>query len=92
MESDTARLDKCGLNHTRNARFYVSAMPCLIHEAEDIGGQGAKMVINSLAIIGVIGAVVALIAAFRWGQECGYDDGYMDGRKAVRAYYESLIK
>ena len=48
------------------------------------------MVINSLTIIGAIGAVIALIAAFRWGQECGYDDGYIDGRKAVRAYYESI--
>jgi hypothetical protein len=52
--------------------------------------MGAKVVINSLTIIGVIGAVISLIAAFRWGQECGYDDGYIDGRKAVRAYYESI--
>jgi hypothetical protein len=54
--------------------------------------MGAKVVINSLTIIGVIGAVILLIAAFRWGQECGYDDGYIDGRKAVRAYYESIDK
>ncbi len=38
MESGTARLDKCGLNHIQNARFWVSPVPCLIHEAEDIGG------------------------------------------------------
>jgi hypothetical protein len=54
--------------------------------------MGAEVVINSLTIIGVIGAVLALIGAFRWGQDCGYDDGYIDGRKAVRAYYESISR
>jgi hypothetical protein len=47
------------------------------------------MIINSLTIIGVIGAVIALIGAFRWGQEVGYDAGYIDGRIAVREYYEA---
>lgn len=50
------------------------------------------MVINSLTIIYVVAAVIALIGAFRWGQECGYDDGYIDGRKAVRAYYEGISR
>jgi len=50
------------------------------------------MIINSLTIIGVIGAVITLIATFRWGQESGYSAGYVEGRKAVREYYESISR
>lgn len=50
------------------------------------------MVINSLTIIIVAGICFALYAAFRLGQEMGYDSGYIAGRKAIRAYYESLNK
>ena len=29
---------KCDVKHTQNTRFWLLAMPCLTHEAEDIGG------------------------------------------------------
>jgi hypothetical protein len=48
------------------------------------------MVINSLTILTVVGICVALYASFRLGQECGYDEGMVDGRKAVRNYYEQV--
>ncbi len=50
------------------------------------------MVINSLTILIVAGICLANYLAFKWGQDCGYNDGYIEGRKAVRAYYESLNK
>jgi hypothetical protein len=48
------------------------------------------MVINSLTII--IIACVGLLSyfSFRWGQEVGYDQGLVDGRTAVRKYYEQV--
>jgi hypothetical protein len=48
------------------------------------------MIINSLTILTVVGICVALYASFRLGQECGYDEGMIDGRKAVRNYYEQV--
>jgi hypothetical protein len=50
------------------------------------------MIINSLTILIVAGIGLALYASFRFGQELGHNDGYIEGRKAVRAYYESLNK
>ena len=47
---------------------------------------------NSLTILTVIGVCLAIYAAFRLGQECGYDSGLVDGRKAVRKYYEQVGK
>jgi hypothetical protein len=48
------------------------------------------MIINSLTILIVAGVCFALYAAFRLGQESGYDSGYCEGRKAVRKYYERV--
>jgi len=50
------------------------------------------MIVNSLTIIIVAGICFALYAAFRLGQEVGYDAGLVDGRKAVRKYYEQVGK
>ena len=50
------------------------------------------MVINSLTILIVAGIGVALYFSFKWGQESGYAEGYVEGRKAIRAYYESVAK
>jgi hypothetical protein len=47
---------------------------------------------NSLTILTVIGIGIALYFSFRWGQETGYDEGLVDGRKAVRKYYEQVGK
>ena len=47
---------------------------------------------NSLTIVTVIAIGAALYFAFRLGQECGYDSGLVDGRKAVRKYYEQVTK
>ena len=52
--------------------------------------ERAIMIINSLTIIIVAGICFALYAAFRLGQEVGYDEGLVDGRKAVRKYYEQV--
>jgi hypothetical protein len=46
------------------------------------------MIINSLTILIVVGAGLAAYFSFRLGQESGYDQGYCEGRKAVRKYYE----
>jgi hypothetical protein len=48
------------------------------------------MIINSLTILLVAGFSLAIYAAFRLGQECGYDQGMVEGRKAVRKYYEQV--
>jgi hypothetical protein len=48
------------------------------------------MIINSLTILMVSGVSLAMYFSFRWGQECGYDQGMVDGRKAVRKYYEQV--
>ena len=45
---------------------------------------------NSLTIITVIGIGLAIYFAFRLGQEVGYDEGLVDGRTAVRKYYEQV--
>jgi hypothetical protein len=47
---------------------------------------------NSLTILTVVGIAIALYFAFRWGQETGYHEGLVDGRKAVRKYYEQVGK
>jgi hypothetical protein len=57
-----------------------------------ISADGSKMVINSLTILIVAGIGVALYFSFKWGQESGYAEGYVEGRKAIRAYYESVAK
>ena len=48
------------------------------------------MILNSLTIIVV--AAICLIAyiSYRIGEEAGYDQGLVDGRKAVRKYYEQV--
>jgi hypothetical protein len=48
------------------------------------------MIINSLTILIVAGVCFAIYAAFKLGQENGYDHGYCEGRKAVRKYYEQV--
>jgi hypothetical protein len=48
------------------------------------------MIINSLTILIVVGVCFAVYTAFRLGQESGYDNGYCEGRKAVRKYYEQV--
>jgi hypothetical protein len=45
---------------------------------------------NSLTILTVVGICLAIYAAFRLGQESGFDNGYCEGRKAVRKYYEQV--
>ena len=50
------------------------------------------MIINSLTILIVVGVGLAVYFSFRLGQECGYDSGLVDGRKAVRKYYEQVGK
>jgi hypothetical protein len=47
---------------------------------------------NSLTILTVVGLCLANYFTFRWGQEIGYDQGLVDGRKAVRKYYEQVGK
>ena len=47
---------------------------------------------NSLTIITVIGIGLSIYFAFRLGQEVGYDEGLVDGRTAVRKYYEQVGK
>jgi len=47
---------------------------------------------NSLTIITVAGVCLANYFSFRWGQEVGYDEGLVDGRTAVRKYYEQVGK
>lgn len=48
------------------------------------------MVINSLTILIVAGVGLLSYFSFRWGQEVGYDEGLVDGRTAVRKYYEQV--
>ena len=48
------------------------------------------MVINSLTILIVVGVGLLSYFSFRWGQEVGYDQGLVDGRTAVRKYYEQV--
>ena len=48
------------------------------------------MIINSLTILIVAGVGLAVYFSFRLGQEVGYDQGLVDGRKAVRKYYEQV--
>ena len=50
------------------------------------------MIINSLTILIVAGIGLACYLSFRLGQESGYAEGYVEGRKAIRAYYESVRK
>jgi hypothetical protein len=55
-----------------------------------IYGKGRIMIINSLTIIIVAGVGMLSYFSFRWGQEVGYDQGLVDGRTAVRKYYEQV--
>jgi hypothetical protein len=50
------------------------------------------MIINSLTILIVAGVGLISYFSFRLGQEVGYDQGLVDGRKAVRKYYEQVGK
>ena len=45
---------------------------------------------NSLTILTVVGICLAIYAAFRLGQETGYDRGIVDGRKALRKQFEQV--
>jgi hypothetical protein len=47
-----------------------------------------KMIINSLTILIVAGICLANYVAYRLGQENGYDQGYCEGRKFMRKFYE----
>jgi hypothetical protein len=47
---------------------------------------------NSLTILTVMAIGASIYFAFRLGQESGYDNGYCEGRKAVRKYYEQVSK
>jgi hypothetical protein len=50
------------------------------------------MIINSLTILIVTGIGAALYFAFRLGVEVGYDKGMVQGRTAIRRYYEQVQK
>jgi len=50
------------------------------------------MIINSLTIIIVAGICLAIYAAYRLGQEQGYDRGYCEGRIFMRKFYERMGK
>lgn len=47
---------------------------------------------NSLDIIQIVAGCVALIATFYWGYAQGHQDGVLEGRKAVRKFYEQVGK
>ena len=47
---------------------------------------------NSYDILQIVGVCAALIATFYWGYEQGHQDGVLDGRKAVRKFYEQVGK
>ena len=53
-------------------------------------GKGWIMIINSLTILIVAGVGLGMYFSFRLGQEVGYDQGMVEGRKAVRKYYEQV--
>ena len=48
------------------------------------------MILNSLTIVIVAGVGLIAYFSFRLGQEVGYDEGLVDGRTAVRKYYEQV--
>jgi hypothetical protein len=48
------------------------------------------MILNSLTILVVAGVGLIAYFSFRLGQEVGYDEGLVDGRTAVRKYYEQV--
>lgn len=50
------------------------------------------MIINSLTILIVAGIGAAIYFAFRLGMEVGYDKGMVQGRTAIRRYYEQVQK
>jgi hypothetical protein len=50
------------------------------------------MIFNSLTILIVAGVGLIAYFSFRLGQEVGYDEGLVDGRTAVRKYYEQVSK
>jgi hypothetical protein len=50
------------------------------------------MIINSLTILIVAGVGAALYFSFRLGMEVGYDKGMVQGRTAIRRYYEQVQK
>jgi hypothetical protein len=50
------------------------------------------MIINSLTILIVAGIGAALYFAFRLGMEVGFDKGMIQGRTAIRRYYEQVQK
>ena len=47
---------------------------------------------NSLTILLTAAICFLVYLSFRLGQEVGYDQGLVDGRKAVRKYYEQVGK
>jgi hypothetical protein len=52
--------------------------------------KGLQMIINSLTILMIAGVGLISYFSFRLGQEVGYDQGLVDGRTAVRKYYEQV--
>ena len=54
------------------------------------GARKGKMIINSLTILMIAGVGLISYFSFRLGQEVGYDQGLVDGRTAVRKYYEQV--
>jgi hypothetical protein len=50
------------------------------------------MIINSLTILIVAGVGLLSYFSFRWGLEVGYDRGIVEGRTAIRRYYEQVQK
>jgi hypothetical protein len=50
------------------------------------------MIINSLTILIVAGVGLLSYFSFRLGQEVGYDKGMVEGRTAIRRYYEQVQK
>ena len=47
---------------------------------------------NSYDILQIVGVCAALIASFNWGYQLGHQDGKVEGRKAVRKFYEQVGK
>lgn len=47
---------------------------------------------NSYDILQVVAGIAALVATFNWGYQLGRQDGKLEGRKAVRKFYEQVGK
>jgi hypothetical protein len=47
---------------------------------------------NSYDILQIIAVFAGFIGCFYWGYEQGHQDGKLEGRKAVRKFYEQVGK